>query len=105
MLLGVQFQSIAWKVDGNGKLLSGTPVYPDEETLAKRLDQSDTVTGWSQDYQCPYASYTTEDGSHWFCFYENSDSLQAKCQAAALLGVTGVSYWRLGTIPAERLGM
>lgn len=105
VLLGVQFQSIAWKVDGNGKLLSGTPVYPDEETLAKRLDQSDTVTGWSQDYQCPYASYTTEDGSHWFCFYENSDSLQAKCQAAALLGVTGVSYWRLGTIPAERLGM
>lgn len=105
VLLGVQFQSIAWKVDGNGKLLSGTPVYPDEETLAKRLDQSDTVTGWSQDYQCPYASYTTEDGSHWFCFYENSDSLQAKCQAAAILGVTGVSYWRLGTIPAERLGM
>ena len=105
VLLGVQFQSIAWKVDGNGKLLSGTPVYPDEETLAKRLDQSDTVTGWSQDYQCPYASYTTEDGSRWFCFYENGDSLQAKCQAAALLGVTGVSYWRLGTIPAERLGM
>lgn len=105
VLLGVQFQSIAWKVDGNGKLLSGTPVYPDEETLAKRLDQSDTVTGWSQDYQCPYASYTTEDGSHWFGFYENGASLQAKCQTAALLGVTGVSYWRLGTIPAERLGM
>ena len=105
VLLGVQFQSIVWKVDRNGKLLSGTPVYPDEETLAKRLDQSDTVTGWSQDYQCPYASYTTEDGSHWFGFYENGASLQAKCQAAALLGVTGVSYWRLGTIPAERLGM
>ena len=105
VLLGVQFQSIVWKVDRNGKLLSGTPVYPDEETLAKRLNQSDTVTGWSQDYQCPYASYTTEDGSRWFCFYENGDSLQAKCQAAALLGVTGVSYWRLGTIPAERLGM
>ena len=105
VLLGVQFQSIAWKVDGSGKLLSGTPVYPDEETLAKRLGQSGTVTGWSQDYQCPYIRYTDENGDHWFAFYENGDSLRAKCQAAALLGITGVSYWRLGTIPAERLGL
>ena len=105
ILLGVQFQSIAWQVDANGKLLSGTPVYPSEETLAKRLSQSGTVTGWSRDYQCPYVSYTTEDGSHWFAFYEDGDSLRAKCRAAALLGVTGVSYWRLGLIPAERIGM
>ena len=105
VLLGVQFQSIAWKVDGSGKLLSGTPVYPDEETLAKRLGQSGTVIGWSQDYQCPYIRYTDENGDHWFAFYENGDSLRAKCQAAALLGITGVSYWRLGTIPAERLGL
>ena len=103
VLLGVQFQSIAWKVDGSGKLLSGTPVYPDEETLAKRLSQSGTGTGWSQNYQCPYIRYTDENGDHWFAFYENGDSLRAKCQAAALLGITGVSYWRLGTIPAERL--
>ena len=105
VLLGVQFLSIAWQVDAGGKLLSGTPVYPEEETLAKRLGQSGTVTGWSQDYQCPYASYTTENGSHWFAFYEDSASLLAKTRAAALLGVTGVSYWRLGTIPAERLGL
>ena len=105
VLLGVQFQSIAWKVDGSGKLLSGTPVYPDEETLAKRLSQSGTGTGWSQNYQCPYIRYTDENGDHWFAFYENGDSLRAKCQAAALLGITGVSYWRLGTIPAERLGL
>ena len=106
VLLGVQFRNIAWKVDGNGKLLSGTPVYPSEETLVmKRLNQSGTITGWSQDYQCPYISYTDENGAHWFAFYENGDSLHAKCQAAALLGITGVSYWRLGTIPAERLGM
>lgn len=104
VLLGVQFRNVAWKVDGNGKLLSGTPVYPSEETLAKRLNQSDTVTGWSQDYQCPYVSYTDENGDHWFAFYEDGESLHAKCQAAALLGITGVSYWRLGTIPAERLG-
>ena len=58
VLLGVQFRNIAWKVDGSGKLLSGTPVYPSEETLAKRLVQSDTVVGWSQDYQCPYIRYT-----------------------------------------------
>ena len=31
--------------------------------------------------------------------------LRSQCQAAALLGITGVSYWRLGTIPAERLGL
>ena len=105
VLLGVQFQSIAWKVDGSGKLLSGTPVYPDEETLAKRLSQSGTGTGWSQDYQCPYIRYTDENGDHWFAFYEDGDSLRTKCQAAALLDITGVSYWRLGTIPAERLGL
>ena len=105
VLLGVQFRNIAWKVDGSGKLLSGTPVYPSEETLAKRLDQSDTVVGWSQDYQCPYIRYTDENGDHWFAFYEDGDSLRAKCQAAALLDITGVSYWRLGAIPAKRLGM
>ena len=105
VLLGVQFRNIAWQVDSNGKLVSGTPVYPDEETLTKRLNQSGTVTGWSQDYQCPYIRYIDESGNQWFAFYEDSDSLRAKTQAAALRGITGVSYWRLGTIPAERLGM
>lgn len=101
LLLGYSSKPMAWKIGADGKLLSGTPVYPSNETLYQRLNQSDTETGWSDTYQQPYAVYTTEDGSRYFVWYDNEDSVQVKLNAAKLLGITGVSLWRLGTIPTE----
>ena len=90
---------MAWKIGADGKLLSGTPVYPSNETLYQRLGQSNTEQGWSDTYQQPYAIYTTEDGSRYFLWYQDGASLQSELNAAFALDVHGVSVWRLGTIP------
>ena len=99
VVLGFSARSAAWEIDGEGKLLSGTPVYPSNDTVARRLAQADTEFGWSDTYQQSYAVYTTESGQRYFLWYQNSDSLRAALDAARLQGVTGVSIWRLGNIP------
>lgn len=94
--LGFSSKHTAWEIDGNGKLLSGTPVYPDNDTVYKRLQQPDTTLGYSGTYQSRYAVYTTETGQRYFLWY---DDVQPKVDAARLLGITGISVWRLGTMP------
>lgn len=99
VLLGFSARNAAWQIDENGKLLSGTPVYPSNDTVWKRLGQSGTEFGWSDTYQQPYAVYTTEDGSRYFLWYQDDQSVLTALNAAKLLGVGGVSLWRLGNIP------
>lgn len=98
--LGFSNDPTAWQIDGSGKLVSGTPSHPSNDTVATRLAQSDTVGGWSSTYQMPYAIYTTADGSTYFLWYEDDASVSAKLNLAKLFGITDVSLWRLGTIPA-----
>ena len=50
VLLGFSCRSVGWQIDDEGKLVSGTPVYPTTETVAKRLAQEDTEIGWAKDY-------------------------------------------------------
>lgn len=97
--LGFSAENVVWQIDEDDKLVSGTPVHPSAETVAKRLAQSDTEFGWSDTYQQSYAVYTTEDGSRYFLWYQDGQSVQTALNAAKLLGVTGVSIWRLGNIP------
>lgn len=104
VVLGFSAKNTAWQIDENGKLLSGTPVYPSADTVSKRLAQADTEFGWSNTYQQSYAIYTTEDGSRYFLWYQNGQSVQTALNAAKLLGVTGVSIWRLGNIPLYTIG-
>lgn len=99
VLLGFSAQATAWQIDGEGDLVSGTPVYPSTETVEARLAQPDTVTGWSDACQQSYAVYTTEDGGRYFLWYQDDASVQAALRAAKLLGVTGASVWRLGMLP------
>ncbi|MBU5627251.1 S-layer homology domain-containing protein [Oscillibacter sp. MSJ-2] len=101
--LGFSAKQVAWQIDENGKLLSGTPVYPTKETVSKRLAQADTVKGWSSEYQMSYAIYRTEDGSRYFLWYESREAVEVALNAAKSLGVTGISLWRLGTIPDDAL--
>lgn len=100
VVLGLSCKNVAWKIDGSGKLLSGTPVHPSNDTVAKRLAQSDTVLGWSDTYESSYAVYTTEDGSRYFLWYDSARSAAARLTLAKLMGITGVSVWRLGIMPA-----
>lgn len=101
VLLGFSARAAAWQIDGEGNLVSGTPVYPTAETVAARLAQPDTVTGWSDTYQQSYAIYTTEDSGRYFLWYQDGASIQAELRCAKALGVTGVSLWRLGTLPTS----
>lgn len=97
--LGFSCKNVAWKIDGSGKLLSGTPAYPGNDTVTTRLNQTSTVKGWSSVYQMPYAVYQAESGEKWFLWYENDASVKAKLELAKLFGIDGISLWRLGTIP------
>jgi len=99
VVLAFSARNIAWQIDEDGNLVSRTPVSVSTETTAKRLAQRDTVKGWSQANQQSYAIYTTEDGSRYFLWYQDGRSVQQELQTAKLLGVTGISLWRLGTIP------
>lgn len=100
IVLGLSCKNVAWKIDGEGKMVSGAPVTVSNETLHQRLAQSDTVKGWSDTYQQSYAVYTTEDGSRYFVWYQDDESITRELETAKLLGISGVSLWRLGTIPA-----
>jgi len=104
LALGFSCKNVAWQVDDAGRLVSGTPVYPTNETVAKRLAQADTVTGWSDDYQQSWAVYTSEDGSRYFLWYQDNRSVETVLNAAKLLGVGGVSIWRLGNLPQYTIG-
>ncbi len=104
LLLGFSCKNVAWKIDESGKLLSGTPIYPSNETVAKRLAQVDTERGWSAEYRQSYAVYTTEDGGRYFLWYQDDQSVEAAMDAARAFGVTGVSLWRLGIVPQYTIG-
>ncbi|MDD3346276.1 S-layer homology domain-containing protein [Oscillibacter sp.] len=100
VVLAISSRNVAWQIDGEGKLVSGTPVSVSPEAVSRRLAQPDTETGWSEAYQQSYAIYTTEDASRYFLWYQNDDSVRMEVATARLLGVDGVSFWRLGTLPS-----
>ena len=97
--LAISFGTAGFHVDEEGRLLETTIYHPAQDTLAKRLAQSDTVVTYSETYRNPCASYTTEDGSHYLVWYEDARSVTDKIQLAKLFGITGVSLWRIGNIP------
>nr|AIA84648.1 CAZy families GH18 protein [uncultured Heliobacterium sp.] len=55
---------------------------------------------WDEASHNPCLSYTTEDGEHYKLWYEDAQSVADKLQLARMFGITGVSVWRLGAIPA-----
>ena len=88
-----------WYVDENDRLTAAGKVTPTPETVALRMSQSDTVPGFQDRSGCAYLRYTADDGRRVFLWYESERSVALKLLAARMLGVTGVSLWRLGTIP------
>ena len=97
--LAISFGTAGFHVDEEERLLETTIYHPAQDTLAKRLAQSDTTVTYSETYRNPCASYSTEDGSRYLVWYEDAQSVSDKIQLAKLFGITGVSVWRLGNIP------
>ncbi|MBQ1241938.1 MAG: S-layer homology domain-containing protein [Oscillospiraceae bacterium] len=96
--LQLSIDAMAWKTDENGRLSATTPTRTVHSTIYQRLTEG-AVRGWSSNYRNAYATYQTEAGEHIFLWYENERSIEEKVGLARLLGVTGVSVWRLGLIP------
>lgn len=100
LVLGVSSRHTAWEIGrNNDQLLSGVPVSPDTETLRRYLESPDTQRGWSIPYQMPYAIYSTPEGSRYFVWYENAQSIRKKTDIAQLLGITGLSCWNMNPTP------
>lgn len=97
--LAVAFATAGVEVDENGLLLDTTVYSPSPETLAARLTQPDAQPGWSETYASPYVYYHNEEGRRYRVWYEDARSVSAKIDLAYQYGVTGLSLWRLGTVP------
>lgn len=101
LVLAISFAGVGWKISDDGNLLASGPVALSPQTIAARLAESTTATGFSETYRNPYMTCTGTDGTRYFVWYENSQSVFEKAALARLFGVGGVSLWRLGTIPSE----
>ena len=97
IVLGLSFDSVAWKLK-NAKLADTTSLSPAISTIYSRL-KGGALMGYSEVYRNPYITYTTEDGTDIFLWYEDSRSVSDKIQLARLFGINGVSLWRIGNIP------
>jgi len=96
--LQISFGTAGFHVDENGLLLDTTIYHPASETIAKRLGQEDSVRQWDEYSRNPCLNYTVGD-ARYLLWYEDAQSVQEKLRLARLLGVSGVSVWRLGLIP------
>lgn len=100
VVLAISIDSVGLPIDEQGTIRSTEQASPAPSTLIQRLRQADTVLGWSEEYATAWANYTTEDGSRWLVWYEDARSVAAKSQLARMLGLGGISLWRLGNLPA-----
>lgn len=99
--MAVAFSCAGVEVDEDGLLLDTKVYNPGTATLTRRLLQEDAQAGWSEEYQAPYVFYHDEEGRRYRVWYEDARSVEAKVELAYQYGVTGLSLWRLGTVPAE----
>ena len=95
VLLGISSKNVAWKVDENGCLLSAQPVYLSNDAAHSYLSQAVSGAAGSVVTET-YVIAAGGNGTRYFLWRE--DPMQ-NLQSAKLLGITGVSLWRLGTLP------
>lgn len=101
LVLQISFASTQWQMKNQEVIhtFAYTPTYTQIET---RLNTPGTVSYYDEIAQNPYAIYEA-DGVRNIIWYENTRSIEAKEDLAKLLGIRGISYWRLGTIPDSYL--
>jgi hypothetical protein len=99
VVLAISFSAIGWEITEDDKILTPVPVQPSVSTVNTRLQQHDTLRGWSETYRNPYLTYYTESGQRFFLWYEDIRSVAEKINLAKLFGIHGISLWRIGIIP------
>jgi spore germination protein YaaH len=98
--LAVSFGSIQWKTV-DGKVINDKAYRPGPAAIAARMSDPAAVINYSEKYQNPYITYhNTEDNTDNIIWYEDARSVAAKAALARMFGIDGLSFWRLGLIPA-----
>ena len=85
----------------NTIFVTKTVYFVNNTSYINTLAQPDTQVVYSEEFRNPCALYTTEDGSRYKVWYENEQSVLDKVALARMFGITGVSLWRIGNIPAD----
>lgn len=100
LLLGISMDTVQWKLQ-NGAVINSIPYRPSYDAVSARLATGCQVSYPNYSYN-PYASYTdSTDQTQNILWFENEQSVAAKAELARLLGLRGLSIWRLGTIPTD----
>lgn len=96
--LQVAMDSVQWKLV-DGKVINQTPYHPTYDAINIRLAAG--VEDFYPNYSYnPYVRYHDDsDNTDNVLWYEDSRSIQAKLELARLLGIEGISIWRMGNIP------
>lgn len=98
VVLGISMSNIGWTVVDGQITNSRGNTYSYSE-IADMIDDGAEVK-YSDKYKNPYLIYDSDDGKE-IVWYENSRSIADKVKLAEMLGVRGISVWRLGLIPQE----
>ena len=100
ILLQLSFGSAQWKLQ-DGKVINGQPYTPGYDAIAARISQASDIK-YNTLYESPYITfYNDSDSTNNIVWYEDQRSVAAKIKLAKLFGITGLSVWRLGTIPND----
>jgi len=92
VLLGVSSKNVAWEVDENDRLVSGKPLYLSNDTAYRYIQENRR----QYDSGHSYVTFTNDSGQRCFMWLENPAE---NLRSAKLLGIQGISLWRLGTLP------
>ncbi|SMC54551.1 glycosyl hydrolase family 18 protein [Papillibacter cinnamivorans] len=98
IVLALSMDSVGWHMQ-NEKVIDAASVSLTPSEIYTKLTTAGAVMHYSERYQNPYITYNNTDGTSVLLWYEDARSVEAKIKLARLFGVTGVSVWRLGTIP------
>jgi hypothetical protein len=98
--LAISFGSVQWKLR-DGKVLNTDALLPEPLSIYNRMLDPSSVINYSVKFQNPYITYHNSiDDTDNIIWYEDTRSVEAKMDLARMFGITGISFWRLGIIPA-----
>ncbi len=99
VVLGLSFDSAQW-MEQDGRVINSTPLRPTYSRITERLQMDGAAVTYHERYRNPMLSFYDEtDQTQNIVWYEDERSIGDKLLMAKLLGVEGLSVWRLGNIP------
>lgn len=98
ILLAISFDTTRWEYTDSS--FDATAKKSSYDAINSRLSDGSSSYYYNEEFRSPYLYYKdASDGTTNVVWYENRDSVEAKCDLARYFGIGGVSLWRLGTVP------